>query len=270
MMQNSAKKKKEKRELVYKPYLKGDWNDRSVIKKGLKILGYYAIFLFIYVVVGGMIPTGSRFVAWLLNLVLVGFCCALLYLEGAREGENQVALGEIAYTRQESGKTVEPGEKAKCFHPLKGWAAMLCGAAAVIVLAVIHAVLARKQVYTLQTLPEWVTEHGGETMKPLAYYQQNTGMGASDVFRMIGRVLIFPFAQIARLYGADALLTADRLSPLLVCIPLLGYPLGYLSGPRSRAMVHGDIKTSKKNYQRRQRKAVKARRQRAEKKNELI
>ena len=269
-MLNGAKKKKDKRELVYKPYLKGDWKEDSVFRQALKIVGYYAIFVFVFVVIGGMIPSGSTFVTWLLNLVLVAFCCVLLYLNGAREGESQVALGEIAYTRQENGKTVDPQEKARCFHPLKGWFTMLCGVAVVIALAVAHALLARKQVYALQSLPEWVTDQGGDVMKPLAYYQQGGSFGAADIFRVIGRLLIFPFAQIARLYGTDALLTVDRLSPLLVCIPALGCPLGYLTGPRSRAMVHGDIKTSRKNYQRRQRKALKARRQRTEKKNELI
>lgn len=82
--------------------------------------------------------------------------------------------------------------------------------------------------------------------------------------------MIFPFANIATTDNADALLLVDRLSPLLICLPALGFPLGYLTGPRSRALVHGDIATSTKRYDRRRNKAIKARKARTEKKNELI
>ena len=79
-----------------------------------------------------------------------------------------------------------------------------------------------------------------------------------------------PFANIATVDNTDALLVMDRLSPLLACLPLIGFPLGYLTGPRSRAMVHGDISSSNKRVQRKQKKALKARQARTAKKNELI
>ena len=91
-----------------------------------------------------------------------------------------------------------------------------------------------------------------------------------DILRMVDRILIFPFANIATVDNKDALLLMDRLSPLLVCLPALGYPLGYLTGPRSRALVHGDIRSNEKRNQRRRNRAIKASRRRTEKKNELI
>ena len=87
---------------------------------------------------------------------------------------------------------------------------------------------------------------------------------------MIARILIFPFANIATSDQPDLMLLMDRLSPLLACLPALGFPLGYLTGPQSRAMVHGDIAASNRRQQRRVRKAQKARKERIEKKNELI
>ena len=68
----------------------------------------------------------------------------------------------------------------------------------------------------------------------------------------------------------DLLLVFDRLSPLLAALPLIGFPVGYLTGPRSRAMVHGDISSNNKRVQRKKRKAIKARQARTQKKNEII
>ena len=271
-MQNQAKKKKKKRELVFKPYLKGFWHGRDAVKKGLKILLYYLLFLFLFLVVGLVLNSQTPWLAWIANLAMISACGMLLYTEGARQGEAQVALGEIAYARQETGKDVSPEEKDKCFHPLKGWFSMLVGVLLPLLVCGAYALMARKQVYQLQALPEWVTsfEKGGEVLLPLSYYQNLTGLEIADYLRVVVRLLILPFSHLGQLYGADGLLTVDRLSPLLVCLPALGYPLGYLTGPRSRALVHGDIRSNEKRNQRRRNRAIKASRRRTEKKNELI
>ena len=60
------------------------------------------------------------------------------------------------------------------------------------------------------------------------------------------------------------------LGGLLALIPLAGFPVGYLTGPRSRAIVHGDISTSNTRHQRRKNKAIKRRQTRQPKKNELV
>ena len=91
-----------------------------------------------------------------------------------------------------------------------------------------------------------------------------------DVLRMVARVLIFPFANIATVDRPDLLLIFDRLSPVLASLPLLGFPIGYLTGPRSRAMIHGGISSSNKRAQRKRKKAIKARQARTQKKNEII
>ena len=109
-----------------------------------------------------------------------------------------------------------------------------------------------------------------EITAPLSYYTQDAGLGAMDVLRMVSRVLIFPFANIATTDRPDMLLLFDRLSPLLAALPLLGFPIGYLTGPRSRAMIHGGISSSNKRAQRKKKKALKARQARTAKKNEII
>lgn len=271
-MQNQGKKKRKKPELVYKPYLKGNWHGASALKKCGKILVYYLIFAFMYLLLGAILQSDTPALAWGLNAVALFLCGALMYTDGARTGENETALGEIAYSRQQAGKEVKPQEKDKCFHPAKGWFTAFAALLPLIIVCAVYAVMAQKQLYQLQALPSWVTafEQDGEVLRPLQYYTTGASVTVEDILRVIVRMLIFPFVQIARLYGNDGILLADRLSPLLVCVPALGYPLGYLTGPRSRAMVHGNIRTNDRRALRRKKKAVKASRQRTEKKNELI
>ena len=272
IMQDKAKKAKNKRPLVYKPYLKGNQMDGSALKRGLRLLAYYAIFAFLFLVVGSALQFGNTFLRILMNLLMVLVCAAIVYMDGARLGEAEVAYGEIALARQGSGRNVEDKEKERCYHPLKGIMIALVAAVPLILLCLPHAVTAVKQVYSLQSLPKWVNGFANQTeiMAPLSFYQRDLSLTALDILRMVVRVLIFPFANIATTDNTDALLLMDRLSPLLVCLPLLGFPLGYMTGPRSRAMVHGDISSSNKRAQRRKKKAIKARQARTPKKNELI
>ncbi len=271
-MQNTGRKAKKKRELIYKPYLKGSWHGADAVKKGLKILTLYLVFLVMFLLVGMLLHFDSQFLTWIANMALVFVCGAFLYNEGATAGESQTALGEIAYGRRQDGKDVPEKELEKCFHPAKGWFSMLVGVLLPLTLAAIYAFIAKKQAYELQTLPEWVAsfDRESEVMQPLSYYVTGRGLDAADYLRVVIRLWTLPCQRIAQTYGADAVLLADRLSPLLICLPALGYPLGYLTGPRSRAMIHGNISTSNRRRQRRKNKAMQARQKRSEKKNELI
>lgn len=272
-MQDQAKKtKNKKRPLVFKPYAKGSAFDSAALKRALRVMAYFFMFAFLYVIAGSALQFGNLFVRVLLNLLMVAVCASVVYMDGARLGESEVAFGEIAYARQQAGKEMEPKDKMRCYHPLKGAVIALIAAAPVVLLTLPHAVTAVKQTYFLQQLPKWVSGYSNqaEVMAPLQFYSREVHVTVLDILRMVSRVLIFPFANMATVDNTDALLVMDRLSPLLACLPLIGFPLGYLTGPRSRAAVHGDISSSNKRAQRKKRKAVKARQARAAKKNELI
>ncbi len=270
-MQDQAKKKN-KRPLVFKPYAKGNIFDSAALKRSLRVMAYFFMFAFLYLIVGSALQFDSMFLRVLMNVMMVLVCAAVVYMDGARLGENEVAFGEIAYTRQQTGKEVEEKDRMRCYQPLKGVMIALVAAVPVLLLTLPHAVTAVKQTYALQRLPRWVSGYSNqaEVMAPLQFYTQEVSVTALDILRMITRILIFPFANIATVDNADALLVMDRLSPLLACLPLIGFPLGYLTGPQARAMVHGDISNSNRRAQRRKKKAVKARQARAAKKNELI
>ena len=271
-MQDKAKKNKKKRELVFKPYKRGTWRNAAATKQGLKIMLYYLVFVFFYVILGGALQFDQTWLRVAANLLLVTVCGMILYVNGAHLGEGEAALGEIAYAREQSGKTVNEKDAARCFHPMKGWYMFLISIIPALVICIPHAIMAEKQVYALQALPNWVNAFEGhdEVMAPLSYYMNlDTSMHVEDILRVATRVMIFPFANIATTDHPDLMLVMDRLSPILAALPFLGFPLGYLTGPQSRAMVHGDIKTSTKRRQRREKKALKARQARA-KKNEII
>lgn len=269
--QTQAKKNKNKRPLVFKPYEKGNSFDGAALKRALRLMAYFLMFAFLYLVVGSALQFGNTFLRVLMNVLMVLVCGAIVYMDGARLGEAEVAFGEIAYTRVQSGKTLEQKDKERCFHPLKGMLIALAAAVPIVILTLPHALTAVKQTYTLQALPNWVSGYSnqGEIMAPLQYYNKQVSLSVLDILRMVTRVLIFPFANIATVDNPDALLLADRLSPLLACLPLAGFPLGYMTGPRARAMVHGDISSNNKKANRRRKKEIRARQARAARKNEL-
>ncbi len=277
-MQNRNTKKKKKNQLtpVYKPYQKGNWHSAGAVRQGLKLMLCYLAFAFVYVIVGAPLQFGNAILRIISNLALVLCCGAVVYMNAARLGDSEVALGEIVLNRQEEGKPVSDKDRENCYHPLKGLFVMAVAAIPVLLITIPFAVTAEKQVYVLQSLPSWVSSYAGhdEIAAPLAYYGRQAAPGVMDYIQLVSRVLIFPFANMASLSGADAMLAADRLSPLLALVPALGYPLGYRTGPRSRALTHGSIVSSHKRYVRREKKAVAERRRQREeaarKKNELI
>lgn len=274
--QNTKKKKKNKLTPVYKPYAKGNWHSAGAVRQGLKLMLYYLAFAFAYVVLGAPLQFGNAALRIVCNLALVLCCGAVVYMNAARLGDTEVALGEIVLGREEDGKPVSAKDKENCYHPLKGLFVLAVAAIPVLLVTVPFAVTAQKQVYALQSLPSWVSSYTGhdEIGAPLAYYQRQFAPGVLDYLRLVSRVLIFPFANMASISGTDAMLVMDRLSPILALLPALGYPLGYRTGPRSRALTHGSIVSSRKRYVRKEKKAVAERkRQREEaarKKNELI
>ena len=271
-MQNQPKKKKNKQPLIFKPYLKGNWHDGAAVRRGLGLLLYYLLFAFLFLVAGSALNFGGTAVRVILNLLMVSVCAAILYMNGARLGEAEVAYAEIALARKEAGKPPEPKELERCYHPLKGLFIILVAALPLLAITVPHAVCAVKHVYALQVLPKWVSGYASQTeiSLPLSYYRQQVSLNVLDVLRLVVRVLVFPFVNIATADNADAMLLVDRLSPLLVLLPLIGYPVGYWTGPRSRAAVHGDISSSNSRHQRRRNKAQKRRQARQPKKNELV
>lgn len=265
--------KKKKAPLVKKPFYQGRVWIRKNIKEALKLLAYFLFFSVLYVVCGSALNFDAFILRLVPNLLLLVVCGGILYTKGAALGEGDVSLGEIVYARLQEGKGVEENDKKQSYHPMRGWAIFLLGILPLLVITVTSALTAEKQVYEMQSLPAWVGayKNNEEIYAPLAFYDVKHPMQATDLFRYLSRLLIFPFVTIFGTENLDTLLLLDRLTPLLAILPGLAFPVGYMSGPYLRARLHGDIARNRKKQKRRQKKQMQQKQmQRESKKNELI
>lgn len=264
-MQNKPRAKgKEKKTLVYKPYLKGTWHSGLAARRGLKLLTYHLVFVFVYLFIGQALLFDAVVLRVLINLMVVLGFGALLFSEGAKTGLDDVAFAEIALQRQESGKPIEKKEKDRCYHPLKGLFTALAGSLPLVLIALAFAFMTSLQVHQLSGLPAWVQayERRADVGLALRYYHETGAFSLVDALRIFVRLSIFPFINMAGTGSARTLLLLERLSPLLVLIIPTGYALGYLQGRRLRAGVHGAISTdSRRRIQRERRERRRRQRQ---------
>lgn len=261
--------KTKKRPRIQKPFLQGNAFSPYVIKRGARVFALTLVSAFLFLFVGQLLVVTSGILKVLINVGTLAMFAMFMYWEGARLGEDDVAFAEIAYQRRENGMPVSKEDLNRCFHPIKGFVIVLMGLAPLLILTMLFAVIAVKQVYQLGSLPSWLAafERNRDIHLALNYYQQSTPMGIEGVLRVIVRLLLFPFVSLFGADNANNMLLMERLSPLLVSIAPSFYGVGYLTGPYRRALVHGDIAAGIQKKQKRDRKAQK---QRIKKNNSLI
>ncbi len=264
-----SKKKKDKIKPIYKPYDRGRLFYPGIWRRVLKVMGTFAAFVFISLIFGTAVGEGAFALRLAINGMLLLALWYIDYMEGAGDGETDVALGETTLNRREQGRPLPEKDAAKGYTPLRGFVVGLLAMLPFLLVTLFYAFCAVKQVYALQTLPSWVaglsgTEGIGDA---LAYYDREITLGAADILRVASRLLSIPYVNIVGTADADRLLLMDRLLPLTMLLPALTYGLGYLSGPRRRAFIHGSIAS---NRRRRIRKEKAARRRRAKEPRELV
>ncbi|MDI9520900.1 MAG: hypothetical protein QM308_07110 [Bacillota bacterium] len=263
-MQNKPAKKSSRGKVqpVKKPYLKGNAFSPLALRRGLGVFVYIAVSALLFLFMGQLMVLD---VAWLrvaINIaVVVGFA-SLMYSSGVNRGENDVSFAEIALTRQQEGKPVSKDDLNKCFHPAKGYVTMFFGALPFVLLCLIHALAATRETYSLGALPAWLSAYQNRLDISLAlhYYNDVKAFGLADGVRIITRLLVFPFVNIAGQGNPDGILLVERLSPLLVLLAPFFYGVGYQRGEAFRALVHGGIASNAKSTARRQKKKAAARR----------
>lgn len=271
-MQKTTNAKKNKgMKPVYKPYLRGNVVSRVAAKRAVKVLGFMVMFVFVYLMLGGALTFDNTILRVAANLGLLLAGMLLLYNEGANQGETDVGFGEITQKRLDEGKNVPESEHDLCYHPLKGTFSAAIAAIPFFVVCLVFAIVAQKQGYVLGVLPSWVTAYESQTevAQALAYYSVATPMTLESILRVIVRMLIFPFVTMVGVNSNDMMYLVDKLSPILCLVMPAAYAVGYLRGPFLRALVHGNIRMSRRKHNRREQKARKERRMQMEKK-ELI
>ena len=227
------------------------------VKRGLSVLATTAIYLFGTVILGFDAMWGRILTCFTLVMGITYY----QYMQGLSQGENDAAYGEIIYTRQQNGHTVSAEESARSFHPMKGFFAALVGASPFVVFALVYAFMAEPLYYSLGVLPAWADGLMNQTefATALNYYRVGGELGVIGVMRVIDRAMIMPFVNIATGIGTEAVLLAERLSPLFVLVSPLGYAFGYSRGQHLRNQVNTGIKMGDDRKKKREAKARKKR-----------
>ena len=246
---------------VETPTLTGSWHGRDATVLGLKMMLRMLAVTLVYVIVSVLFSFDALALRILTGLLLVGSACFYLYAGGLQAGVSDAAFGEIMYSRQAEGKTVLPAEKARCFHPAKGFWIALLGALPFLCLTLLYAVQATPERYTLGLLPDWLQGAAQQQSlgEALRYYANREGLSTLAILRIVVRALVMPFINVAVKMGGDATLWAERLAPLWVLLAPLGYGFGYAQGKKQRAKIHASIAAGVQKKLRRERKERRAR-----------
>ena len=259
------KKEKQKKpvELVHKPIITGSWHGRDAWKLALKrALAFVGITL-LYLITGALLSFESLWMRAVMAVMIIAAVVYYQYAAGLTKGQSDAAYGEIIHARRENGYTVPEEEAERSFHRFKGYFATLMGCLPFLLVAAVFACITGPVSYTLGVLPTWTesmlqqTEFGAG----LAYYSAQPGMSAISVIRIFDRAMIMPFVNVAAGIGADAVLLAERLSPLLLLIAPMGYGFGYAQGLAYRVKINTGIKLGDAKKKRRERKARRQRQQ---------
>lgn len=258
-MQN-GKKKTKSAQLVHKPYLKGRWASALAARRSGRVALYLVMSAFVFFFLGQLMAVETAWLRVVVNLAVLALLAFVFYSDGARMGEADAAFAEIAYTRRQEGRPVSDRDLDRCFHPAKGFFTALAGTIPFVLLCLAYAPLARPAVYSLGALPGWLEPYQKrpEIGLALAYYQERQAFGLLDALRLIVRLLVFPFVNLAGADNAPGILWVERLSPLLVMCCPMAYGLGYSRGEHLRAMLHGGILIGQRKKRRQEKKAKRA------------
>ncbi len=249
MAATGTKKKKKKIKPIAKPYLKGPVFCGLTVQRALKLLCYPLIFMLIHLFIGPVFSfEGSLILRVVMNTLIIVFCIGLMYASGQNTGYADITIAEIMYTHTQEGKPVTDAERERCFHPLRGALTAALSYLPILILAVMYALTAVRQTLTLTALPGWVSGYSyqKEFAAPLQYYMTSDPLTVQQALRIVMRLLIYPYVNLVGARSTDAVLLIDRLAPLTLSLPYIGYAVGYLRGRYSRAMVHGSVAAARR------------------------
>jgi hypothetical protein len=251
---------------VKKPFLTGSWYGKDVWKKSRAVLLGVLLVSFLYLILSLLLSFDSLILRIIFGASMVALAVLYYYYQGSSAGQGDTTFAEIMYQRDAEGQIVSDADRARCYHPMKGYFTALLGAAPYVLITLIFALLTVKEHYTLGTLPSWLTAYTRESGigDALAYYAQRDGVTALVVLKVIVRCMTMPFINVAVKLGADAVLWCERLSPLWVLLAPLGYGLGYRQGPKIRNKINTGIAIGVQRKLRREKRDRKVRQQPSE------
>ena len=250
-----AKKKTGTAKTVSKPYLTGRPTDRRTLKQALRFAGMLIIMSILYLMAGAFAPPAAV-VRVVINAAVLVLVYLLFWNFGVSTGTEDVTTGETLYMRREHQTVVTAEEEATCFHRLKGFIPPLLGTVPIFLCALVLAFIAQKVMYGVGPLPSWISNLSSrsEIYEPLAFYTEAHPLTLETVLRFLVRICLMPFVSMIGAENTGAMLTLERVSPLLVLLPALVHGIGYLRGPSVRSRMHSSIAANNRKRARREKK----------------
>lgn len=241
-------------------YLKGKPLDAKTLREVLRFLGSMLLMTFAFLLLGMALVMDNNFLRIAFNSVILLMAILLFYQNGAVHGTGDVNHGEMMFERQKNGYKVDKKDHDACYHPVKGFVVALLGSIPMVICALLLASVATRQMTGLGALPSWITsfEERSEIGNALIYYHQDVSMTMEDILRVFIRMSMMPLVNIVSGYGADALLTMERCSALVLLVPAVCYGLGYLQGVKQRKLVHLGIAEGEKKRRKKERRQNRA------------
>ena len=247
---------------IKKPFTQGTPVDTETWKKALFFFGTLLMVYFVSLIVCSMTGFSQAFLRIGVNLVIIVGILLIFYNNGANYGENAVARGEIVWQRKEKQENVSDSEVRLSYHPLKGYVTALIGMIPFVILGIILAFSAERQMTSAGTLPGWTSSllRRSDIGGALVSYTEGEPVSSVDIIRMIVRVTIMPFVSMTGSANKDLMLTVERISPILLLLPVISYGTGFLFGKNVRTRIHTQIEENRKIRKKREIKARRARR----------
>lgn len=254
---------KQKIEPVRKPFLTGSWHGKDAHKLALRCLLAGAIMIIVQAIAALMLTFNIGWLRILIMLVIVGLCFYYRFSQGAVQGEADVAIGEIMFRRKETGTPYTKEEHDRCFCKGKGFFAVLVGMLPFVLFGAVYAFVSKPVSYSIGALPSWTSDllYSTEMGDALHYYTTAAQTNVLTVLRIVDRVMILPYINVAMTYGNAACTLMEKLTPALVLIAPLGYGFGYLQGVQRRIDVNTGIKSGNDRRKRKEQKERKKRQQ---------
>ena len=129
----------------------------------------------------------------------------------------------------------------------------MLGLILILIPAVILAFVTDIQTTDAGALPGWMQSYlrRGDVSNALINYTQPEGMKIADYLRAFVRICIIPFVNLVGHSNKTGMLTLERISPLILLLPVLAYGTGYISGKSIRTRIHTAISENEKKRIRR-------------------
>ena len=246
---------------VRKPFLKGKPTDENTFRNILRFFGLMLLLVFMTFIVCTMTGFSSAVLRIAVNLAIETLILFILFNRGTVHGTEAVSRGEILYQHQVRGQEVTENERKLPYHPAKGFLNGILGTLLMLIPAIVLAFTAQRQMTGAGVLPGWMESYlrRDDIGNALVSYTNPGGISVTEILRIIVRICIMPFISMIGGENKEALLIAEKLSPILLLLPACAYGIGYLQGPKARARIHTEIAENTKKRIRREKKARKTR-----------